>query len=52
MAAIGTTSEAAAQLGRRFFLGDDNPEALAVMRRRLAPYAPDFLAAAGRPLDE
>ena len=51
-AGSGTTGEAAAQLGRRFSLVDDNPEALAVMRRRLAPYDPTFLAADGRPLDE
>lgn len=34
-AGSGTTGDAAAQLGRRFFLVDENPEAIAVMRRRL-----------------
>ncbi len=51
-AGSGTTGEAAARLGRRFTLVDDNPEALAVMRRRLAPHAPTYLDADGRPLAE
>ena len=50
-AGSGTTGEAAARLGRRFTLVDDNPEALAVMRRRLAAYCPAYLDAGGRPLD-
>ena len=39
-AGSGTTGVAAAQLGRQFTLIDNNPEALAVMQRRLADYAP------------
>ena len=35
-AGSGTTGEAAAQLGRRFILIDNNPDALEVMRRRFA----------------
>jgi len=35
-AGSGTTGVVAAQLGRRFVLIDDNPEAVAVMERRLA----------------
>jgi site-specific DNA-methyltransferase (adenine-specific) len=42
-AGSGTTGEAAALLNRRFILVDDNPEAIAVMRRRLAPFAPEFV---------
>lgn len=34
-AGSGTTGAVAAALGRRFLLVDDNPEAIAVMRRRL-----------------
>ncbi len=43
-AGSGTAGEAAARNGRRFLLVDANPEAVAVMRRRLAPYlvAPDM----------
>ena len=44
-AGSGTTGEAAGRLGRRFILVDNNPEAIAVMRRRLAPFAPTFLEA-------
>jgi site-specific DNA-methyltransferase (adenine-specific) len=44
-AGSGTTGEAAARLGRRFLLVDNNPEAIRVMRRRLAPFAPEFLDA-------
>jgi site-specific DNA-methyltransferase (adenine-specific) len=35
-AGSGTTGEAAAQLGRKFILIDNNPEAIDVMRRRFA----------------
>ena len=42
-AGSGTTGEAAARHGRRFLMVDDNPEAVAVMQRRLAPW----LGAAG-----
>jgi len=37
-AGSGTTGEAAARSDRRFVLVDENPEAIAVMRERLAPY--------------
>ena len=37
-AGSGTTGEAAARHGRDFLLVDDNPEAIRVMARRLAPY--------------
>lgn len=39
-AGSGTTGEAAARHGRRFLLIDQNPEAVALMHRRLAPYLP------------
>lgn len=39
-AGSGTTGEAAAKHGRGFLLVDQNPEAIEVMRARLAPYAP------------
>lgn len=38
-AGSGTTGAAALELGRRFLLVDDNPEAIAVMRRRFADVA-------------
>jgi site-specific DNA-methyltransferase (adenine-specific) len=44
-AGSGTTGEAAALDGRRFILVDNNPEAVAVMRRRLARFEPQFLEA-------
>lgn len=31
------------RLGRQFLLVDDNPEAVRVMARRLAPYAPELV---------
>jgi site-specific DNA-methyltransferase (adenine-specific) len=37
-AGSGTTGEAAAKLGRDFLLVDDNPQAIDVMVKRLAPY--------------
>jgi site-specific DNA-methyltransferase (adenine-specific) len=37
-AGSGTTGEAAARNGRNFLLIDENPEAIALMRRRLAAY--------------
>ena len=40
-AGSGTTGEAAASLGRRSLLVDNNPEAVEVMTRRLAPWLPD-----------
>lgn len=37
----GTTGEAAAKLGRKFILVDENPEAVEVMKNRLRPYSTD-----------
>ena len=37
-AGSGTTGEAAAKHGRRFLLVDESPEAVRVMRERLAPF--------------
>jgi site-specific DNA-methyltransferase (adenine-specific) len=42
-AGSGTTGEAAARLGRRFLLIDSSPEAIRVMRRRLAFAEPEFV---------
>jgi site-specific DNA-methyltransferase (adenine-specific) len=54
-AGSGTTGVAAARLDRRFILVDDNPEAIAIMRRRLALYTPEFIDVDGdgpaRPAD-
>jgi site-specific DNA-methyltransferase (adenine-specific) len=44
-AGSGTTGAAAAKLGREFLLIDENPEALAVMAKRLKTYAPKLLEA-------
>lgn len=41
-AGSGTLGEAAGRLGRDFILVDDNPEAMAVMQRRLARFEPTF----------
>ena len=41
-AGSGTTGEAAAKHNRRFLLVDDNPDAITVMAKRLAPYTPNF----------
>lgn len=41
-AGSGTTGEAAAKLGRNFIMIDDNPEAIRVMAKRLAPYDAKF----------
>ncbi len=41
-AGSGTTGEAAARLGRRFWLCDSHPEAIRVMKKRLAKYGTDF----------
>lgn len=46
-AGSGTLGEAAARLGRRFILIDNNPEALAVMRRRLAFAEPRIVQCPG-----
>ncbi|MCX7741043.1 MAG: site-specific DNA-methyltransferase, partial [Meiothermus sp.] len=42
-AGSGTTGEAAARNGRGFVLVDENPEAVEVMRRRLAAYGPEII---------
>ncbi len=42
-AGSGTTGEAAARHGRGFVLVDEHPEAIAVMRRRLAAYQPEII---------
>lgn len=47
-AGSGTTGEAAAKNGRRFLLVDSNPEAITVMRERLADYSPEFSKARRR----
>ena len=41
-AGSGTLGEAAARLGRDFILIDDNPDAIRIMSKRLAPYGVDF----------
>ncbi|HEY6376435.1 MAG TPA: site-specific DNA-methyltransferase [Edaphobacter sp.] len=45
-AGSGTTGEAAAKNGRRFLLVDENPEAIRVMKKRLAKYGPRQVDAA------
>ncbi len=45
-AGSGTTGEAAARLGRRYLLVDENPEAVRVMRERLAWDGPEVVDAA------
>ncbi len=45
-AGSGTLGEAAAKHGRDFLLVDSNPEALRVMRERLARFGPEVLGAA------
>jgi site-specific DNA-methyltransferase (adenine-specific) len=42
-AGSGTTGEAAAKHGRRFWLVDNNPESIGVMRKRLAAYQPELI---------
>ncbi len=42
-AGSGTTGAAAGELGRRFTLVDSNPEAVEIMRERLAAHAPEVL---------
>ncbi len=41
-AGSGTLGEAAAMLGRNCILVDDNPEAIAVMKKRFAPYSTEW----------
>jgi site-specific DNA-methyltransferase (adenine-specific) len=49
-AGSGTTGAVGRQLGRRCVLIDDNPEAVAVMQRRLGSVGVRYLAADGEPL--
>jgi site-specific DNA-methyltransferase (adenine-specific) len=49
-AGSGTTGVVARQLGRRFVLIDDNPEAIAVMHRRLGASGMRYLTGSGEPL--
>lgn len=42
-AGSGTLGEAAAKNGRRFLLVDENPEAVRVMKERLAPFEPEVV---------
>ena len=51
-AGSGTLGAVARELGRRFVLVDDNPEALAVMRRRLGTDGVRYLDATGTALAE
>jgi site-specific DNA-methyltransferase (adenine-specific) len=44
-AGSGTVGEAAIQLGRRFILIDDNPEAIRIMAQRLSGYQVEFIGA-------
>jgi len=50
-AGSGTTGAVAQQLGRRFVMVDENPEAVAVMRRRLGASGTEYVDSAGRSLD-
>jgi len=50
-AGSGTTGAAALELGRRFLLIDDNPEAIEVMRARFADQDVEFLSASEIGLD-
>jgi DNA modification methylase len=47
-AGSGTLGAVAAKLDRRFLLMDESPDAVRVMRERLAPWAPAVQAAAER----
>ncbi|MGH8989567.1 MAG: DNA-methyltransferase [Acidimicrobiales bacterium] len=49
-AGSGTTGAVASELGRRFLLVEENPEALDVIRRRLGTDGIDYVAADGSPL--
>lgn len=49
-AGSGTTGAVARELGRRFVMVDDNPEALEVMRRRIGDDRVAYVAADGSPL--
>jgi site-specific DNA-methyltransferase (adenine-specific) len=49
-AGSGTTAAVAAEMGRRFVMVDSNPEAVAVMRRRLDATTTAYLSSTGEPL--
>ena len=49
-AGSGTTGAVARQLGRRFVLVDNNPEAIEVMRRRLQGSGTEWIDEAGNPI--
>jgi site-specific DNA-methyltransferase (adenine-specific) len=49
-AGSGTTGAVTRQLGRRFVLIDNNPEAVAVMQRRLGSSGVSYLTAQGEPI--
>jgi site-specific DNA-methyltransferase (adenine-specific) len=49
-AGSGTTGAVARQLGRRFVLIDNNPEAVAVIQRRLGSSGVSYLTARGEPI--
>lgn len=51
-AGSGTTGEAAARNDRGFVLIDDNPEAIAVMAKRLAPWDPEVVVQSARSTGE
>ena len=51
-AGSGTTGEAAARLGRQFWLCDENAEAIRVMRERLAPYDAEFCHVNNQPVSD
>ena len=51
-AGSGTTGDAASRLGRRFLLGDHSPDAMAIMKVRLAPVAPRILDLSGADVSE
>lgn len=49
-AGSGTTGKVARQLGRRFVMIDENPDAMRVMRRRLGDLETKYLDASGAPV--
>ncbi len=49
-AGSGTTAAVARQMGRRFVMIDENPDAVEVMRRRLGSQQVSYVDAAGAPL--
>ena len=51
-AGSGTAGEAAASLGRKFYLIDDNPEAIGIMAKRLNQYGVEYVGHAPYALGE